>query len=69
MTWQEPVAAIIIGLAVVSLVRHLRGLFGNAGPDAEASCHGCDDCATETTATIPSPQIQTPSPPQSNRIH
>ena len=69
MTWQEPVAAIIIGLAVVSLYRHLRGMFGSAGPDAEASCHGCDDCATETTATPASPQIQPPSPPQSNRIH
>ena len=54
MTWQEPIAAIIVGLAVVSLYRHLRNLVGAATPEAKASCHGCDNCDGD---------LATPSPP------
>ena len=53
MIWQEVIVAIIIGWAVVSLYRHLRSLVGSAAPDAQASCHGCDDCAAETDAVPP----------------
>ena len=51
MTWQEPTVAIIVSLAVVSLYRHLRDLVGSAAPDADASCHGCDDCDTTSDPT------------------
>ena len=56
MTWQEPTAAIIVGLAVVSLYRHIRALVGSAGPDAEPGCHGCDSCETEAPTGPPRPQ-------------
>ena len=52
MTWQEPVVAFVVGLAVVSLYRHLRAELGIGGPGQQASCHGCDDCeASEESAT------------------
>jgi len=68
VSWQEPIVAIIVGLAVVSLYRHLRELVGSAAPDAQASCHGCDDCADDDTA--PSSRVA-PDPvhPQSTRIN
>jgi len=69
MIWQEVTVALIIAWAVVSLYRHLRGLVGSAAPDAQASCHGCDDCAAETD-TAPSHQPATaPLQPESTQIH
>jgi hypothetical protein len=62
MTWQEPVATLIVGVAVISLVRHFRGLFGSSSPDAQASCHGCDSCESETGA-------ETSAPPLPPRTH
>ena len=50
MTWQEPIVALIVGLAVVSLYRHVRGMLGLTKPEAQPSCHGCDDCATDSEA-------------------
>ena len=44
MLWQELAVAVIVGLAVVSLVRHLRGMLAVPRSDAGPSCHGCDDC-------------------------
>ena len=69
MTWQEVVVAIIVGLAVMSLYRHLRELVGSAAPDAQASCHGCDDCATETDPAPPHQPATAPRQSQSTRIH
>ena len=69
MSWQEPIVAIIVGFAVVFLYRHLRDLVGSAAPDAQTSCHGCDDCATETDTTPPHPPATAPLHPQSTRIH
>ena len=69
MTWQEPTVAIIVGLAVVSLYRHLRELVGSAAPDAQASCHGCDDCATETDVVPTQQTASTPLHPRSTQIH
>ncbi len=69
MTWQEIVVAIIVGLAVVSLYRHLRELVGSADPNADASCNRCDDCATETDAVPPHQTAPTPLHPRSTRIH
>ena len=69
MSWQEPIVAIIVGLAVVSLYRHLRELVGSAAPDAQASCHGCDDCAAETDAVPPQPTATAAPHSQSTQIH
>ena len=50
MTWQEPVVALVVGLAIVSLYRHLSGMLRIAKPGSQSSCHGCDDCGDETEA-------------------
>ena len=56
MTWQDLAVAAIVGWAVVSLYRHLRGMLSappvkaKAGGSA-AACHGCDDCGEEETAS------------------
>ncbi len=48
MEWQEAAVAVIVGTAVVSLYRHLRGIFASPKSGGGASsCHGCDDCASE----------------------
>ena len=68
--WQEGVAAVIVAAAVVSLYRHLRGLFGAARPGngaAAAGCHGCaGDCEEPDPATNAAPAIgpgsATPAP-------
>ena len=57
MTWQEPIAALIVVGAVVSLARHFRGLFGGAAADSQASCHGCDTCESDA----PAPPLAPPS--------
>jgi len=66
VSWQEPIVAIIVGLAVVSLYRHLRELVGSAAPDAPASCHGCDDCADGTV--IAGGAGSSPSPEHTNQL-
>ena len=50
MDWQEAAVAAIVGTAVVSLYRHLRGIFAAPRSSAKASCHGCDDCESESEA-------------------
>ena len=45
MGWQELAVTVIVGFAVVSLYRHLRGMFSMPQSGADNSCHGCDDCA------------------------
>ena len=47
MDWQEAAVAAIVGTAVVSLYRHLRGIFAAPRGTAKTACHGCDDCASE----------------------
>ena len=44
MDWQELAVTAIVGFAVVSLYRHLRGMFSMPKSGAGAACHGCDDC-------------------------
>jgi len=63
--------AIIVAGAVVSLYRHLRQLVGSSAHDAPASCHGCDDCDTESEsdAAAPSQPDSAPLHPQSTRVH
>ena len=53
--WQEGVAAVIVVAAVVSLYRHLRGMFGTASPSGGgAGCHGCaSDCEVPDPAAEP----------------
>ncbi len=71
MTWQDPIVAFIVGYAVVALYRHLRALVGSAAPQAQskASCHGCDDCATDDAAPSRRPSAALPLPPGNLRVH
>ena len=74
MTWQDPIVALIVGYAVVALVRHLRAIVGSAAPAAKAqgsSCHGCDDgCATDDIAPPRRPRAAArPLPPGDLRVH
>ena len=55
MIWQELSVALIVGVAVVSLYRHLRGLLASAGPGAQPSCHGCDDCEDDSAQPVVTP--------------
>ena len=55
MDWQEAAVAVIVGTAVVSLYRHLRGLFAAPKTGGGASCHGCGDCAEEEAGRPPAP--------------
>lgn len=59
MFWQELAVAVIVGLSVVWLVRHMRSILvvpSRPGSDAGASCHGCDDCGEEAEASpLPRP--------------
>ena len=57
MTWQEPIVALIVGLAVVSLYRHIREMLGIAKPGSQQSCHGCDDCAEGSEAATPTAKL------------
>jgi len=50
VTWQEPVVAIAVGFAVVSLYRHVRDLIGVTKPGEQASCHGCEECEDESVS-------------------
>ena len=53
MTWQDLAVAVIVGGAVVTLYRHLRGMLFVPPAKSKADgagCHGCDDCADEETA-------------------
>ena len=56
MDWQEAAVAAIVGTAVVSLYRHLRGIFAGPKRSGGASCHGCDDCGDAETGERPSAQ-------------
>lgn len=50
MFWQELAVAVIVGLSVVWLVRHMRSLLvipSRPESSAGASCHGCDDCGED----------------------
>ena len=70
MTWQEPIAALIVGLAVVSLYRHFRGLFGGgAKADSQASCHGCDDCDSQPDPDPDPAPAARPLPSATGRTH
>ncbi len=70
MDWQEAAVAVIVGTAVVSLYRHLRGIF--AAPKrggGASSCHGCsDECASEGSVRPAGPARNVP-PDLSGTIH
>jgi len=53
MSWQEPIVALVVGLAVVSLYRHVRSMIGSVGSGEGQSCHGCDDCGDEAEPVVP----------------
>ncbi len=71
MTWQDPVVALIVGYAVVALVRHLRAIVGSAAPSSKAqgSCHGCDDGCGTDIAPPRRPPAAPPLPPGDLRAH
>lgn len=52
MNWQEPIVAIIVGLAAVSLYRHVRNMLHVSTPSSEASCHGCESCDDASDPTL-----------------
>ena len=55
MNWQEPITALVVAWAVVSLYRHLRNLVGPPKPDApKTGCHGCG--GEEQTSSAPLPR-------------
>jgi hypothetical protein len=65
MLWQELAVAVIVGLSVVWLVRHMRSILvvpSRPGSDAGASCHGCDDCADEAEPSPPARPLAGPGP-------
>ena len=70
MDWQEAAVAAIVGTAVVSLYRHLRGIF--APPKrggGTSSCHGCgDECGSEKGGPPASPARNAP-PDLTGTIH
>ena len=56
VTWQDLAVAAIVGWAVVTLYRHLRGMLFVPAAKTKAggaSCHSCDDCGDEKTAAPP----------------
>ena len=60
MDWQEAAVAAIVGTAVVSLYRHLRGIFSTPGKaGGGASCHGCGDCGPEESGRSAAPARNT----------
>ena len=71
MDWQEAAVAAIVGTAVVSLYRHLRGIFASPkrGGGGSSSCHGCgDECASEENGRPASP-TRNAAPDLSGTIH
>ena len=52
LNWQEALVAVIVAGAVVSLYRHLRGMFATAQTSGDASCHGCDDCEDDADSSL-----------------
>ena len=63
MFWQELAVAVIVGLSVVWLVRHMRSILvvpSRPGSDAGASCHGCDDCGADAEASPSPPTLAGP---------
>ena len=53
MDWQEAAVATIVAYAVLSLYRHLRGIFAMPKSGGGAACHGCDDCGSEEAGRPP----------------
>lgn len=70
MDWQEAAVAAIVGTAVVSLYRHLRGIFAPPKRGGGASsCHGCgDECASEEGGRPAAPARNT-APDLTGTIH
>ena len=60
--WQEAAVAVIVGLSVVWLVRHMRGLLSVPQGSGGAACHGCDDCGEEAGASPPPRPLAGPGP-------
>ena len=61
MNWQGLIVALIVGLAAVSLYRHVRGLISDARPATPATqplCRGCGDCAEPTASATRTPPTQ-----------
>ena len=74
MLWQELAVAVIVGLSVVWLVRHMRSILvipSRPGSSTGASCHGCDDCGEEAEAreAVREPQADRLIRPRAGTIH
>ena len=60
LNWQEALVAVIVAGAVVSLYRHLRGMFATSQTPGDASSHGCDDsgdAVSYTHLTLPTSDL------------
>ena len=57
MIWQELTVAVVVGLAVVYLSQHLRGMLRIAKPGSQQSCHGCDDCDDGSSTVTPAVDV------------
>ena len=69
MEWQEAAVAVIVGTAVVSLYRHLRGIFASPKSGAGASsCHGCGDCEADESGQ-PAVPARNVAPDVTGTIH
>ena len=75
MLWQELAVAVIVGLSVVWLVRHMRSILvvpSRPGSGAGASCHGCDDCGEDEVAVGEAAREPRPASlagPRSGTVH
>ncbi len=57
--WQELAAVVIVGLAFVSLYRHLRGVFGPATSGGGPACSGCGGECGDTASPVAAPVTPT----------
>ena len=72
MFWQELAVAVIVGLSVVWLVRHMRSILSVPQSGGGASCHGCDDCGEDSDTAgqaATEPQRTSLAGPGSGTVH
>ena len=51
MYWQEGAVGVIVGMAIFSLVKHLRGMLSLPSGGADVGCPGCDSCSEPSSNT------------------
>ena len=70
MGWQEAAVAAIVGTAVVSLYRHLRGIFATPKRGGgTSSCHACGDGCSSGESGQPAAPTRAVSADPTGAIH